>query len=177
MEEQMVSLPVGERANSVRYLLCKYGDRSLRPAGEKVRMRGIRVKVPSSSFLRDHSRSLRRDQTDAERKLWMHLRNRQVGGVKFRRQHFITPFIADFCCPEKQLIIELDGGQHAERVEADRRRTGFLESQGYRVIRFWNHEVLENIEGVLEQVVTILNDPHPIPLPSRERGGENKDHG
>jgi very-short-patch-repair endonuclease len=101
-------------------------------------------------FLRDASRSLRRGQTDAERKLWRHLRNRQVGGVKFRRQHFIAPFITDFCCPERWLIIELDGDQHGERIEADQRRTAFLENQGYRVLRFWNHDVLENIEGVLE---------------------------
>jgi very-short-patch-repair endonuclease len=129
------------------------------------------------SFLRDTARGLRRSQTDAERKLWDHLRNRQLGGVKFRRQYFIAPFIADFCCPEKWLIIELDGGQHAERVEADQRRTVRLESQGYRVMRFWNHEVLENIEGVLERIGTILSDPHPCPLPRREREGESADHG
>lgn len=132
--------------------------------------------MSTSSFLRDAARGLRRGQTEAERTLWRHLRNRQVSGVKFRRQHFIAPYIADFCCPEQWLIIELDGGQHAEQEKADHRRTVFLESQGYRVIRFWNHEVLENIEGVLEQLETILSNPHPNPLPKREREIKREDH-
>jgi very-short-patch-repair endonuclease len=89
--------------------------------------------------------------------------------VKFRRQHFIAPFVVDFCCPECWLVIELDGGQHAERVEADRRRTEFLMAQGYRVVRFWNNEVLTNMEGVMDRVLSILSDPYPDPLPKRER--------
>jgi very-short-patch-repair endonuclease len=89
----------------------------------------------------------------------MHLRGRQLGGAKFRRQHYISPFIVDFCCPERWLVIELDGGQHAERAEADQRRTGFLETRGYRVLRLWNHEVLTNIEGVWERIAAALNVP------------------
>lgn len=122
------------------------------------------------STLRDRARRLRCDQTDAERKLWTHLRSRQISSVKFRRQHFIHPFIVDFCCPERWLIIELDGGQHAVQVEADQRRTTLLIAQGYRVLRFWNHEVLTDIEAVMEWIVAVLSDPHPVPLPSRERG-------
>lgn len=87
------------------------------------------MESPSSS-LRDRARRLRRDQTEAERKLWAHLRNRQLAGAKFRRRHFISPFIVDFCCPERGLIVELDGGQHAERAAADQRRTAFLMNQG-----------------------------------------------
>ncbi len=96
------------------------------------------------------ARKLRKHQTDAERVLWQYLRNRRLAGRKFRRQYPMAPYVVDFVCIEKALIIELDGGQHAERQEADRRRTDFLEQQGYRVIRFWNDEVLKNLEGVLE---------------------------
>ncbi|MGH8009937.1 MAG: endonuclease domain-containing protein [Candidatus Binatia bacterium] len=126
--------------------------------------------MPSSTaLLRDRARRLRRDQTDAERKLWRHLRSRQVGKAKFRRQHFIHPFIVDCCCPEHWLIVELDGGQHAVQAEADQRRTAFLAAQGYRVVRFWNPEVLTDIEAVMERIVTVLSDPHPGPLPKRAR--------
>ncbi len=125
--------------------------------------------TPPSSTLRHRARALRRTQTDAERKLWARLRARQLGGAKFRRQHSIGPFIADFCCVEHGLVIELDGGQHAARVSADRRRTAFLARQGYRVLRFWDHKVLAKTEAVLERIVQVLGDPHPNPLPARER--------
>jgi very-short-patch-repair endonuclease len=127
------------------------------------------MKAPSGAILRDRARYLRHNQTDAERRLWEHLRNKQLMGVKFRRQHFIHPFIVDFCCPEHWLVIELDGGQHAGRADADQRRTAFLTAQGYRVMRFWNNEVLMNIEGVVERILSVLSDPHPDPLPRRER--------
>jgi very-short-patch-repair endonuclease len=123
----------------------------------------------SPSALRDRSRRLCRDQTEAESKLWSRLRNRQLGGMKFRRHHFINPFIVDFCCPEKWLVIELDGGQHAEQVKADQERTAFLESKGYQVLRFWNNEIFVNMEAILEKIAAMLSDPHPNPLPSRER--------
>jgi very-short-patch-repair endonuclease len=88
------------------------------------------------SISRDRSRRLRHDQTDAERKLWGRLRDRQLFGAKFRRQHPIGPFIVDFCCPERLLVVELDGGQHATQEDADRRRSDFLAGLGYRVLRF-----------------------------------------
>jgi len=126
--------------------------------------------VPQDSTLRDHARRLRRDQTEAERRLWARLRDRQLGGAKFRRQHPIGRFITDFCCPEYGLVVELDGGQHATQMEADRRRSEFLSQQGYRVLRFWDNEVMEDIEAVLEQVAAALKDPHLNPLPKiRER--------
>jgi len=87
--------------------------------------------------------------TFAERVLWKHLRSKQLNGLKFRRQQPIGPYIADFVCYEKRLIIEVDGGQHAVDVEKDRVREQFLNGEGFRVIRFWNNEVLGNINGVL----------------------------
>jgi very-short-patch-repair endonuclease len=115
------------------------------------------------------ARRLRRQQTEAERKLWARLRARQVNGSKFRRQHPIDHYIADFCCPDRRLIVELDGGQHAEQRDEDQKRTSFLELQGYSVLRFWDNEVLRNIEGVLERIAIALRNPHPDPLPGREK--------
>jgi very-short-patch-repair endonuclease len=97
------------------------------------------------------ARELRRRSTDAERKLWQHLRDRQVGGAKFRRQVPIGPYIVDFVAIEHQLVIEVDGGQHA-MADADLVRSRWLASQGYRVIRFWNNEVLANPEGVIDTI-------------------------
>ncbi len=99
--------------------------------------------------------------TDAERKLWKHLRLRNVGLFKFRRQHEISPYIVDFVCLEAHLIIEIDGGQHAGAGEYDSARTDFLQSAGYRVLRFWNNEVMENIDGVLEIICNALREDGP----------------
>ena len=107
------------------------------------------------------ARRLRGLQTDAERKLWSKLRDRQICRAKFRRQHPIGPFVTDFCCVEIGLIIELDGSQHMQQVQADQRRSRYLEQRGYRVLRFWDNEVLANIDGVMEQIVRVLNSPHP----------------
>jgi adenine-specific DNA-methyltransferase len=104
---------------------------------------------------------LRRTQTDAEKKLWSRLRDRQICAVKFRRQHPIGRFVADFCCLEKRLIVELDGGQHIANAEADRNRSRYLETKGFRVLRFWDNEVLGNLDAVMEQIVRVLNSPHP----------------
>ncbi|MEX0852035.1 MAG: DUF559 domain-containing protein, partial [Bauldia sp.] len=92
---------------------------------------------------------------DAERRLWQRLRNRQLG-VKFRRQMPIDRFIADFGCEEARLVIELDGGQHALAVSKDRERTAVLSSAGYLVLRFWNNDVLSNIEGVVDEIAWTL---------------------
>ncbi len=125
---------------------------------------------PNASTLRDRARRLRRDQSEAERRLWARLRARHLCGAKFRRQHPIGRFIADFCCVERPLVVELDGGQHALQAEADQRRSAFLARRGYRVLRFWDNEVMENMEAVLQQIVEALRDPHPYPLPDRARG-------
>ncbi len=96
---------------------------------------------------------LRTNSTDAEKRLWQALRNRQLAGYKFRRQFSIPPYIADFVCLEQRLVIELDGGQHADAITYDATRTVFLEQQGFRVLRFWNNDVLGNAEGVLEEIL------------------------
>jgi very-short-patch-repair endonuclease len=115
------------------------------------------------------AKSLRKTSTDAERFLWRHLRTKQVEGLKFRRQEPIGKYIADFVCFESRVIVEVDGGQHAES-EKDIERDGWLESQGFRVLRFWNNDGLLNIEGVL----TVIRDTcitHPPLTPPIEGGG------
>ncbi len=126
------------------------------------------------------ARLLRRNQTDAERKMWMLLRDRRFEGVKFRRQAPIGPYIADFCCLDARLIIEKDGGQHASDsgTQIDAQRTAWLQQEGFRVLRFWNDEIFTNIEGVLTQIAAALGidwtleTPHPGPLPQGEREGD-----
>jgi very-short-patch-repair endonuclease len=101
---------------------------------------------------RDAARELRREQTEAEQKLWNVLRDRQLLNLKFRRQHPIGNYIADFCCLDKGLIIELDGSQHVEHAAYDADRTKWLNTQGFQVLRFPNDEVLRATEGVVEQI-------------------------
>jgi very-short-patch-repair endonuclease len=117
------------------------------------------------------ARKLRRNQTGAERELWFRLRDRRLRGLKFRRQVPIGNYVVDFCCESARLIIELDGGQHAERSAVDAKRIADLEAQGYLVLRFWNNAVLGNMDGVLESIVGTLRPepPHPNPLPNGER--------
>ncbi|MSP38612.1 MAG: endonuclease domain-containing protein [Deltaproteobacteria bacterium] len=126
--------------------------------------------LPYPNHQKTHARKLRREITDAEKKLWACLRDRQLCGAKFRRQHPIGSYIADFCCVESCLVIELDGGQCAEQAAADDARTKFIESRGYRVLRFWNNDVLTNLAGVVERIVEVLKSPHPCPLPKGEGG-------
>jgi very-short-patch-repair endonuclease len=113
--------------------------------------------MPSIIKTRDRAKRLRREPTDAEAKLWSHLRANQLG-VKFRRQHPIGPFITDFCCPERHLVIELDGAQHLEQTAYDARRSAYLFSRGQRVLRFWDDAVLTSIDAVLEQIKTTLQE-------------------
>ena len=116
------------------------------------------------------SRSLRNNPTDAERKLWRHLSNRQIAGVRFNRQVPIGPYICDFVARTPKLVIELDGGQHALSTDFDARRTAYLERQGYRVLRFWNNDVIENVDGVVTVIESELRDmPSPTP-PASGRG-------
>lgn len=104
-------------------------------------------------------RYLRTNMTAAERTLWRKIRQRQLGNARFRRQHAIGPFIVDFACVELKLAIEIDGGQHDEKSKQDVNRSHFLERQGWRVIRFWNHDVLLNIDGVMMAVLASLVPP------------------
>jgi very-short-patch-repair endonuclease len=117
------------------------------------------------------ARELRSGMTDAEQLLWYHLRGRRLSGWKFRRQHEIDRYIVDFVCADADLIVELDGGQHAEQVEEDAYRTQRLEKLGFRVLRFWNGDVLTNTEAVLEVILKAAASvaPHPNPLPGGER--------
>ncbi len=94
-----------------------------------------------------------------------------MGGVKFRRQHVIGPYIADFCSPERKIVVEVDGGQHVDPDEYDRRRTAFLTRHGYSILRFWDDEVLKNLDVVLEQISAAVTHPHPHPLPPKEGEG------
>ena len=94
--------------------------------------------------------------TDAESRMWYYLRNRRLGGYKFVREHVIGKYIADFVCREKKLIIEVDGGQHMSAVEYDQQRTAYLEVRGYTVLRVWNNEVHENIQGFTEKILNLL---------------------
>ncbi len=103
------------------------------------------------------AKQLRKNQTDAEKVLWQQLRNRRLNGYKFKRQVPINYFIVDFLCPSEKLIIELDGGQHAEQVEYDQKRTAYLQRKIFIVVRFWNNDVLTNIDGVLESLTLTLS--------------------
>ncbi len=108
------------------------------------------------------ARRLRRNMTDVERKLWAKLRDAQLDGFKFRRQHPLGPYVLDFFCEETKLVVEVDGGQHAERIEADDERTKWLEAHRCRVLRFWNNDVLQNLTGVLETIrMALPAAPHP----------------
>ncbi len=121
------------------------------------------------------AKSLRKEATDTEQLLWCHLKAKRFGGIKFRRQQPIGKYIVDFVSFEKKMIIELDGGQHTSKDERqkDCRRDECLQAQGYRILRFWDHEVLTSIEAVMEVIRTNCSDHPPLdPLPSRE--GKNK---
>ena len=129
------------------------------------------------SNLRDNARDLRKHMTDAERRLWSSLRHTQLG-ARFRRQAPIGPYIADFACFDPRLVIEIDGGQHAEQRGYDSRRDDWLKSQGFTVLRFWNNDVMGNFEGVRERILSKLrmlsgSTPHPNPPP--QGGRESRD--
>lgn len=116
-----------------------------------------------------HARHMRNNPTDAEARLWEALSARKIGRVRFNRQVRIKPFICDFVARTPRLVIEVDGGQHVEN-QNDERRTRFLESKGYRVLRFWNNEVLGNLDGVVAEIERVLATL-PSPSPSRLREG------
>jgi len=126
------------------------------------------------------ARTLRRDSTWAERVLWKHLRDRGVGGAKFRRQFGVGPYILDFYCAEAMLAVELDGDVHGQPQQErhDRRRDEFVADLGIKVLRFWNEEVRANLDGVLEEILRAVQrrttTPHLNPLPAGERRPETR---
>jgi very-short-patch-repair endonuclease len=136
------------------------------------------LKRPPGLEALERQRSLRAFGTEAEKRLWGCLRGRRLEGCKFRRQVWLGSYIADFVCLERKLIVEADGGQHADQSEYDDRRTAFLEGEGFRVVRFWNNDVMTNLEGVVDVIRGMLvgyrpSPSHathgPLPLPCRER--------
>ena len=134
-----------------------------------------RARERGSNETLSHARALRRQATDAESMLWKYLRSHRLNGFKFRRQVIIDPYIVDFACLEAKLIVEADGGQHVDQMAYDQRRTALLESMGFRVLRFWNHEILSELQSVLGQIESaLIESPHPDPLPEGE-GTQRKD--
>ena len=123
---------------------------------------------PLPTRTRDNAKRLRSAMTDAERRLWEYLRAGRLEGFKFRRQHPVPPYVLDFCCKECGLAIELDGSQHSE--DADALRSRYLESQGWRIVRLWNNDVLNNTDAVIEAIWNLLSRPtlSPTPLPKGE---------
>ena len=111
------------------------------------------------------AQDLRQHSTDAEQALWKRLRNRQLAGYKFRRQVPIGKYIVDFVCFERNVVIEVDGGHHQEQARYDTARTTWLESQGFRVLRFWNHEILADTEAVQEALLVALQGDSLSPNP------------
>jgi len=146
--------------------LCGETEGPAREAGGKVR--GKRDQLPKSD-LTDRARQLRVDHTRSERRLWSALRNRNLGGWKFKRQVPRGAYIVDFLSAEAGLVVELDGGQHSEQVDYDERRTAWLEADGLRVIRFWNQAIEEDLAAVCDQILGACGGE--APSPSRRPGG------
>jgi very-short-patch-repair endonuclease len=113
-----------------------------------------RIKPPLPTRTLGQSRNLRQASTKAEQKLWYHLRGGRLGGYKFRRQHSVPPYVVDFYCEAKRLAVELDGSQHNDQVDCS--RTQYLKSQGLKVLRFWDNEVLQQTEAVLERILDVF---------------------
>ena len=113
------------------------------------------------------ARELRKSMTDAERKLWRGLRMRQMYGFKFRRQFQLGSYIVDFVCLEARLVIEVDGGQHADEIYGDAQRDAWLISQNFRVLRYWNYQVLTELDAVLADIARVLEQHLPSVPPSR----------
>jgi len=142
-----------------------------RDGDDRVWARTDRTMAPPQ---RAFARRMRKTPTEAERKLWWHLRHRlPFIDSHFRRQVQIGPYLADFACHQSKLVVEIDGGQHGAQTTKDEARTSRLNSEGYRVLRFWNNDVLSNIEGVLTEVQNAMTTT-PTPDPSPQGGGEKK---
>jgi len=154
------------------------GEPPLPQAGEG-RGEGAYIPNPTQKLpldLRTFVRDLRTHQTDAENLLWGLLRNRRLLGLKFRRQYPLNPYILDFYCHDAALAIELDGGQHLEQKVYDRQRTLFLEGKGIKVLRFWNNELLQQTENVLEQIYLTLEQRVPSSPALLPPAGEGSKH-
>jgi very-short-patch-repair endonuclease len=134
----------------------------------------MRFQTNETILTEQRARSLRNNATNAEQPLWKQLRNKQVLGIRIRRQHPINDYIADFVSFDAMLVIELDGGQHSEQEAYDAKRTRHLESLGFRVLRVWNNEVFTNLGGVMDTIFAVVEKrlkPHPLPNPPLEGEG------
>ena len=162
-KERMLPLP--------EFLL---GKESPLPVGGRVREGEEKIREGGKTQLIKYARKLRTNQTEAEKKLWYNLRAHRFGNYGFRRQYPIDEkYIADFVCLEKKLIIELDGGQHTEQIKYDQQRTKYLTAKGFAIIRFWNNEIMENLDGVLTLISESLRSSPSLTLPrKREREQE-----
>lgn len=157
------------KATARVYRLSAFAAKTLSPPG-RGQGEGASSASAETISLVARARTLRRDQTELEKSLWSLLRDRRLAAYKFKRQHPIPPYIVDFVCLDRRVIVELDGGQHAAQEEYDSKRDAFLTAQGYRILRFWNNELSENPEGVLSRLIETLGvAPSPQPSP---RGGE-----
>ena len=122
-------------------------------------MSRLRTDLPADALQK--ARALRGQQTDAEKRLWSRLRRKQVAGARFRRQMPVGPYIADFACPSAQLIIEVDGGQHGSDSKPDTRRDAWFHARGWRVLRFWNNQVLAETDSVVDEIYRAVRGSNP----------------
>ena len=129
-------------------------------SGERVRGVPVNDERQRTRELRDRARAMRTNATPAEQRLWAMLRDRRMPSCKFRRQHVIAPYIVDFACIERSLIVEADGSQHVDSI-SDQKRDVYLSRRGFRILRFWNNDVFENPSGVFEIIYAALHTPHP----------------
>ena len=135
---------------------------------------GAGLAKPSRGGGVQRARALRKSATEAEKKLWEVLRRKRIHGLRFRRQYPIGPYFADFVCLPARLVVEIDGGQHADdaALAYDSRRTVWLEEQRFRVLRFWNLDVFEDIDGVMDRIADAVREPLPL-TPSRKGRGNS----
>jgi very-short-patch-repair endonuclease len=152
----------------------KNNNASCRSLSRRERV-GVRGHNNSQALMTERARDLRKAQTDTEYKMWQLLRNRQLSDAKFRRQYLVGPYIVDFICLAHGLVIELDGSQHVEQAAYDKERSQFLNTQGFTVLRFWNNEVLQQGESVLEIIRQHITTP-PSPQPSPGGRGSGNLH-
>ena len=164
----MIFSPAGDRFPNRRYISPFPFKGKVRTGWPRAMGMGYEVLGQTNKFIRTRKlqRSLRKDMTIAERKLWSALRLGQMNGHKFRRQHPFENYILDFVCLEEKLVIEVDGSQHFEQINKDEVRTKILEKAGFRVMRFWNNQVMNEFENVKEAIfLAVETHPHPsLPL-------------
>lgn len=135
----------------------------------------MRLNPPIATVTADAARTLRKEMTEAEQSVWGRLRAKRLGGLHFRRQHPIPPYVVDFCCIAAKLIVELDGSQHGD--ERDAGRDAYLASQGFHVMRFWNNDVMQRLDDVLEAILQVARVRTLSPDPSPDGRGEKSIRG